>query len=106
MRRAAARKAMLDYNILRRRACKLVGVDPKTVRRDKPPDSPEVRSKMLARVASKRRRFGYRQIGVLLNDEIFDTLDDAHRKLRLWRYDCNNVRPHSSMGNQTPAKAR
>jgi transposase InsO family protein len=105
MRRAAARKAMLDYNILRRRACKLVGVDPKTVRRDKPPDSPEVRSKMLAS-ASKRLWFGCRQIGVLLNDEIFDTLDDAHRKLALWRYDCNNVRPHSSMGNQTPAEAR
>lgn len=42
----------------------------------------------------------------LLNEEIFDTLDDARRKLALWRYDYNNVRPHSSLGNQTPAKAR
>jgi putative transposase len=33
-------------------------------------------------------------------------LDDARRKLALWRYDYNNVRPHSSLGNQTPAKAR
>ena len=56
---------MLDHDISQRRACKLVGVDPKTVRRDKPLDSPEVRKEMKA-VASKRRRFGYRRIGVLL----------------------------------------
>ena len=42
----------------------------------------------------------------LLNEEIFDTLDDARRKLALWRYDYNNVRPHSSLKNQTPAEAR
>jgi hypothetical protein len=41
------------------------GVDPKTVRRDRPPDNPEVREEMKA-IASKRRRFGYRRIGVLL----------------------------------------
>ena len=32
-------------------------------------------------------------------------LDDAQRKLALWRYD-NNVRPHSSVGNKTPAETR
>ncbi len=32
----------------------------------------------------------------LLNEEIFDSLDDARRKLALWRYDYNAVRPHSS----------
>ena len=42
----------------------------------------------------------------LLNEELFDTLDDARRKLALWRHDYNNVRPHSSLGNQTPAQAR
>ena len=42
----------------------------------------------------------------LLNEESFDTLNDARRKLALWRYDYNNVRPHSSLGNQTPAEAR
>ncbi len=35
-----------------------------------------------------------------------DALDDARRKLPLWRHDYNNVRPHSSLGNQTPAQAR
>jgi len=37
----------------------------------------------------------------LLNEEIFDTFDDDRRKLALWRYDYNNVRPHSSLENQT-----
>ena len=42
----------------------------------------------------------------LLNEEIFDTLDDARRKLAIWRYDYNQVRPHSSLGNKTPVEAR
>ena len=41
-----------------------------------------------------------------MNEEIFDTLDDARRELALWRYDDNAVRPHSSLGNQTPLEAR
>ena len=41
-----------------------------------------------------------------LNEETFDSLADARRKLALWRYDDNNVRPHSSLGNKTPEKAR
>ena len=56
---------MRDHDISQRRACRLVCVDPKTVRRDQPPDNPEVREEMKA-IASKRRRFGYRRIGVLL----------------------------------------
>ena len=42
----------------------------------------------------------------LLNEEMFNSLDDARRKLALWHYDYNNVRPHSSLGNQTPTQAR
>lgn len=41
-----------------------------------------------------------------LNEEIFDRFTDARRKLALWRYDYNNVRPHSSLGNKTPSNAR
>lgn len=254
---------MRDHDISQRRACRVVGVDPKTVRRDRPPDNSDVREAM-KEIAGKRRRFGYRRIGVLLerkghvmnhkklyriyreeglavkrrrgrkrargsrspmpvalrpndrwsldflsdtfgasrrfrilavnddccreslglvadtsisgarvareldalvrlygkpksivsdngteltsrailrwadengvdwhyidpgkpqqnafiesfngslrdellNEELFDNLDDARRKLALWRYDYNNVRPHSSLGNQTPANAR
>ena len=32
--------------------------------------------------------------------------EGARRKLALWRYDYNTVRPHSSLGNQTPQQAR
>lgn len=38
----------------------------------------------------------------LLNEEWFESLDHARRKLALWRYDYNNVRPHSSLGQQNP----
>ncbi|OLS52149.1 integrase core domain-containing protein, partial [Rhodovulum sulfidophilum] len=37
--------------------------------------------------------------------EIFDSLDDARRKLALWRYDYNAVRPHSSLGSKTRLEA-
>lgn len=42
----------------------------------------------------------------LLNEELFDSFADARRKLAMWRYDYNNVRPHSSLGNRTPAQVR
>jgi putative transposase len=41
-----------------------------------------------------------------LNEEIFDSLAYARRKSGLWRYDYNNVRPHSSLVNKTPSVAR
>ena len=41
-----------------------------------------------------------------VNEGIFDSLADARRKLALWRYDYNHVRPHSSLGNMPPAEAR
>ncbi len=37
----------------------------KTVRRERPPDNPEIREEM-HRIAEKRRRFGYRRVGILL----------------------------------------
>ncbi|OWJ85439.1 IS3 family transposase [Haematobacter massiliensis] len=262
-RRDAVLQAMKDHPISQRRACVLIGVDPKTVRRERPPDNPEIREEM-HKIAEKRRRFGYRRVGIMLerkgmimndkklyriyreeglsvrrrrgrkrargsrtpmpvplrpnqrwsldflsdtfgacrkfrilavnddccrenlaliadtsisgarvareldalvriygkpacivsdngteftskailkwanekgvewhyidpgkpqqngyiesfngslrdeclNEEIFDSLADARRKLALWRYDYNNVRPHSSLGNRTPAEAR
>ncbi len=42
----------------------------------------------------------------LLNEELFENLEDTCRMMALCRYDYNNVRPHSALGNQTPAEAR
>jgi len=39
-----------------------------------------------------------------LNEKVFDSLTDARRTPALWRYDYNNVRPHSSLGNKTPVR--
>lgn len=64
-RRAAA---LLDHDISQCRACRLVGVDPKPVRRDRPPDNPDIRKEM-KKIAAKRRRFGCRRIGVMLERE-------------------------------------
>jgi putative transposase len=41
-----------------------------------------------------------------LNEEVFDSLVHARRKLDLWRHDYNHVRPHSSLGGLTPAARR
>ena len=68
----------MDQDILQCQACKLVGLDPKIVQREKPPNSPEVCSEMTA-ITSKQLRFGYPRVGVLLNDR----LDDSRRKLAL-----------------------
>ena len=73
---------MADHGLSQRRAARLVGVDPKTLRRDRPPDNPELRDKLKA-LADKRRRFGYRRLGVLLAREGYDI---NHKKLfRLYK---------------------
>lgn len=73
---------MRDHEISQRRACRLVGVDPKTVRRERPPDHDDVRAAM-REIAGQRRRFGYRRIGVLLERK---GMTMNHKKLyRLYR---------------------
>ena len=68
MKRVAALGAMSDHDISQRRACRLVSVDPKTVRREPEPDYPEIRERM-REIAATRRRFGYRRIEVMLARE-------------------------------------
>jgi len=69
---------MERYQVSQRRACRLVSVDPKTVRRERPPDNPEVRERM-REIAAERRRFGYRRIGIMLERE---GIMMNHKKLR------------------------
>ena len=42
----------------------------------------------------------------LLNEEVFASLADARRKLAIWRYDYNTIRPHSALKGDTPTHAR
>lgn len=69
---------MTKHDISQRRACRLVSVDPKTVRREHAPDCPEIRARMRA-IAAERRRFGWRRIGVMLKRE---GIVMNHKKLR------------------------
>jgi len=69
---------MSDHDLSQRRACRLVGVDPKTVRRRPEPDNPEIRARM-REIAAERRRFGYRRIGLMLERE---GIIMNHKKLR------------------------
>jgi putative transposase len=92
-----------DHGISQRRACRLVGVDPKTVRRDRPPDCPDIREEM-RKIAGKRRRFGYRRIGVMLERE---GMVMNHKKLyRLYREEGLSVKRRRgrkrARGTRTP----
>ena len=42
----------------------------------------------------------------LLNETVFASLADARRRFSLWRYDYNNIRPHSALNGKSPATAR
>lgn len=41
-----------------------------------------------------------------LNENLFETLDHARKLIEDWRIDYNDVRPHSSLDNLTPAEFR
>jgi hypothetical protein len=102
-RRDAVLRAMKDHPISQRRACVLIGVDPKTVRREHPPDNPDIRLEM-NKIAEKRRRFGYRRIGVML--ERVGMVMNEKKLYRIYREEGLSVRRRRgrkrARGSRTP----
>lgn len=81
-RRAAALDVQARHEVSQARACRLIGVDPKTVRRKEKKKDEKIRERM-GQIAAMRRRFGYRRIGVMLERE---GIQMNHKKLyRLYR---------------------
>ena len=102
-RRDAILRAMRDHPISHRRACVLIGVDPKTVRRDRPPDNPEIREEM-HKIAEKRRRFGYRRVGIMLERK--GMIMNEKKLYRIYREEALSVRRRRgrkrARGSRTP----
>ena len=88
-RRDAVLRAIKGHPISQRRACVLIGVDPKTVWREHPPDNPDICLE-INKIAKKRHRFGYRRIGVML--ERVGMIINAKRLYRIYREEGLSVR--------------
>jgi len=69
LKAAAALKVIDKCDISQRRACRLVSVDTKTVRREPEPGNPGIRQRM-REIAATRRRFGYRRIAVMPHERV------------------------------------
>jgi putative transposase len=73
---------MAERGLSQRHVCRLLAVDPKTVRRPERRGDEAVRAR-LRTLAGERRRFGYRRLGILLERE---GVRMNHKKLyRLYR---------------------
>jgi len=90
------------HDLSQRRACRLMEVDPKTVRRRERVDAPEVRQR-LRELAGERRRFGYRRLGILLARQ---GMAMNHKKLyRLYREEKLAVRRRRGRKRATGTRA-
>jgi putative transposase len=93
---------MAAHGFSQRHACRLIEVDPKTVRRAPVTDAPEVRQR-LRDLAGERRRFGYRRLGILLARE---GVTMNHKKLyRLYREEGLTVRRRRGRKRATGTRA-
>jgi HTH-like domain len=93
---------MAAHGFSQRRACRLLAVDPKTVRRAPMADAPEIRQR-LRDLAGERRRFGDRRLGILLARE---GITMNHKKLyRLYREEGLAVRRRRGRKRATGTRA-
>jgi putative transposase len=98
------RWAIHERGYSQRRACRLVGLQPKTYRHvSQRPDDSGLRERLRA-LASQRRRFGYRRLGLLLARE---GIEMNHKKLyRLYREERLTVRKRGgrkrALGTRAP----
>lgn len=69
---------MTDHGLSERRACRLAELDRSTFQYEKQADDDEALRTRLRELASERRRFGYRRLGILLARE---GLGANHKKL-------------------------
>ena len=98
----AALQLMGAHDFSQRRACRLLAVDPKTVRRPERRGDQAVRARLRA-LAGERRRFGYRRLGILLARE---GIAMNHKKLyRLYREEGLAVRRRRGRKRATGTRA-
>jgi putative transposase len=103
-RRVAVSWAIKDKGYTQRRACRLVGQEPKTYRyASKRPDDDALRQR-LKELASQRKRFGYRRLHLLLRRE--GVLLNWKKLYRLYREERLTVRKRGgrkrALGTRAP----
>ena len=90
LRRDAVTWAIREKDYSQRRACRLIGIDPKTWRYASRRPAEEAARTRLRELAAERRRFGYRRLHILLDRE---GMAMNHKKLfRLYREEGLSVR--------------
>ena len=95
-------RLVAEFGLSQRRACRLIEIDPKTVRRPSRRGDQEVRER-LRELAAERRRFGYRRLGILLERE---GVRLNHKKLyRLYREEGRAVRRRRGRKRATGTRA-